>query len=71
MQIFTSSKHITEEALSLHAMNDLTESRTAQVAAHLTRCNHCHTQFREAQEFVGIVRLLAKRQGPYEMVGRG
>ncbi len=60
MQIFTRTKHICEDALGLHAMNDLPESRQGLVAEHLTTCLRCRMQFREVQDLVNILRIAAR-----------
>ncbi|HUQ94331.1 MAG TPA: zf-HC2 domain-containing protein [Bryobacteraceae bacterium] len=61
MTIFTKTKHVSEEAMGLHAMNDLPETRRDLVAEHLSGCSHCRSQFHEVQEFITILRLAAKR----------
>lgn len=60
MQIFTKTKHIREDALGLHALNDLPESRQGLVAEHLSSCTRCRMQFREVQDFVNILRIAAR-----------
>jgi anti-sigma factor RsiW len=61
MRIFTKENHVNEEALGLHALNDLSESRRALVAKHLSGCTRCRGKYREAQEFIHILRIAAKR----------
>jgi predicted anti-sigma-YlaC factor YlaD len=61
MEIFTTTKHISEEALGLFALNDLPESRRKVVAGHLFYCNQCREQLKEAQELVDMLRLVAKK----------
>ena len=60
MQIFTQTKHISEEALGLHAMNDLPQTRHNQVAGHLSSCERCRSEFQEVKDFIAMLRLAAK-----------
>ena len=60
MQIFTKTEHISEEALGLHALNDLPKSGRGRVDAHLSACGRCRNEFREVQDFVAVLRLAAK-----------
>jgi predicted anti-sigma-YlaC factor YlaD len=60
MQIFTQTKHISEEAMGLHAMNDLPKSRHSRVDEHLSCCNRCRREFRKVQEFIAVLRMAAK-----------
>lgn len=62
MQIFNRMNHLTDDALSLHAINDLPESSQPAVSAHLATCVRCRRQFREAQDFIAIFRLAATGQ---------
>ncbi|MCZ2146429.1 MAG: zf-HC2 domain-containing protein [Bryobacterales bacterium] len=61
MRIFTRQRHVNEEALGLHALNDLPESRRERVARHLSGCTHCRGKYREAEELIHILRVAAKR----------
>jgi predicted anti-sigma-YlaC factor YlaD len=60
MQIFTRTRHIHEDALGLHALNDLPESRQSLVTEHLSACVRCRVHFHEVQEFVNILKLAAR-----------
>jgi predicted anti-sigma-YlaC factor YlaD len=60
MQIFTRTRHIHEDALGLHALNDLPEAPQSLVAEHLSACPRCRIQFHKVQEFVNILKLAAR-----------
>lgn len=60
MQIFTQTKHISDDALGLHAMNDLPKSRHSRVVEHLSACNRCRRELRKVQEFIAVLRMAAK-----------
>lgn len=62
MQIFTKAKHVSDDGLGLHALDDLTESDRQPVACHLARCPHCRRRFEEVREFVSFLRLAAATQ---------
>jgi len=62
MQIFTKAKHVSDDALGLHALNDLPESDRQPVTDHLSRCPHCRQRFAEVREFVSFLRLAAASQ---------
>ncbi len=60
MQIFTQTKHISDDAMGLHAMNDLPKSRHSRVVEHLSCCNRCRREFKKVQEFIAVLRMAAK-----------
>ncbi|MCC6341133.1 MAG: zf-HC2 domain-containing protein [Bryobacterales bacterium] len=64
MRIFTKQRHVDEGALGLHALNDLPKSRREQVARHLSGCTHCRGRYREAEEFIHVLRAAVKRTEP-------
>jgi len=68
MRIFTKQRHVNEEALGLHALNDLPESRRELVARHLSGCTQCRGKYREAEEFIHILRIAAKRTSLYAVL---
>ncbi|MBI3683505.1 MAG: hypothetical protein HY235_24280 [Acidobacteria bacterium] len=68
MRIFTQAKHISEEALGLHALDDLPQSRRATVNAHLSGCTHCQSEFHDIQEFVTVLRKAARANSAARIV---
>lgn len=62
MQIFTKTKHVSDDALGLHALDDLPESDRQPVTDHLSRCAHCRQRFADVREFVSFLRLAAASQ---------
>jgi anti-sigma factor RsiW len=62
MQIFTKAKHVSDDALGLHALNDLPESDRQPVTDHLSQCPYCRQRFAEVKEFVSFLRLAAASQ---------
>lgn len=61
MLIFTETNHLSEEALSLLALNDLPEAERVSVNRHLDNCPNCRRQMREAGEFIRNFRLVVRQ----------
>jgi hypothetical protein len=60
MEIFDRSRHISQDALGLHAMNDLPATGEDMINDHLSYCVRCRHEFSEVQAFIRIFRSAAK-----------
>jgi hypothetical protein len=61
MEVWTDMDHVSDEALSLMALNDLPEAERVLVRAHLDGCPSCRRHLRETKEFIRNFRLVARR----------
>ncbi|MCL5746324.1 MAG: hypothetical protein M1541_20730 [Acidobacteria bacterium] len=64
MSIFTNAGHVSREALSLQAMDDLPGSWIVPVVKHLSFCSRCRAELMEIEQLIAALRMLAQSSLP-------
>jgi predicted anti-sigma-YlaC factor YlaD len=59
MRLFSNTGHLNEESLNLHALGDLANS--GRVETHLAACGSCQERYKEAAEFMALLRLVVQQ----------
>ncbi len=62
MRVFTDERHLSEEALGLLVLGDLSPTNRKCMAAHLSDCRPCRRQLSEAEDFIAMFKQLARRR---------
>jgi anti-sigma factor RsiW len=66
MSMFTNAGHVSQDALSLHALDDLPVSWVIPVEQHLSTCDHCQVEKKEVEEVIAALRRLARPSPPLD-----
>ena len=68
MKVFTNELHLSEEALGLLVLGDLSPTNRKCVVAHLSECGSCVRRLSEAEDFIAMFKQLARRDFQSETV---
>ena len=61
MRVFTDERHLSEEALGLLVLGDLSATSRKCVLSHLAECGPCGRRLSEAEDFIVMFKQLARR----------
>jgi hypothetical protein len=61
MRVFTDERHLSEEALGLLVLGDLSATSRKCVVDHLSECGPCLYRLSEAESFIAMFKELARR----------
>jgi hypothetical protein len=61
MRVFTDERHLSEEALGLLVLGDLSATSRKCVVDHLSECSPCVYRLSEAESFIAMFKELARR----------
>jgi hypothetical protein len=62
MQIFNEGRHISQDAIGLHALNDLPRYGNELVNDHLSYCERCRRDLGEMKDVIRMFRAVTKTQ---------
>ena len=68
MRVFTEERHLSEEALGLLVLGDLSATSRKCVVEHLSECSPCVYRLSEAESFIAMFKELARRDSLYGAV---
>jgi anti-sigma factor RsiW len=68
MKVFTNELHLSEEALGLLVLGDLSPTNRKCVVAHLSECGSCVRRLSEAEDFIAMFKQLARRDSSHGIV---
>ena len=61
MRVYTDDLHLSEEALGLLVLGDLSATNRKCVVEHLAECSPCVYRLSEAESFIAMFKELARR----------